>query len=81
MTFTGNFVYFHLAKNRANLMLLVALLYIYTCSMLLALTEGISPLNHFGAHLAKCSISPLIYFPIQFQSQIRFSEVQHNVYL
>jgi hypothetical protein len=32
-------------------------------------------LNHFGAHLARCTISPLIYFPTQFQNRIRFSEV------
>ena len=32
-------------------------------------------MNHFGAHLARCSISPLIYFLTQFQSRIRFSEV------
>ena len=32
-------------------------------------------MNHFGAHLARCTIIPLIYFPTQFQSRIRFSEV------
>ena len=66
MTFTGNFVYLYLAKNRANLMLLAAL------------RKEISLGNHFGPHLARCSISPLIYFPTQFQSRIRFSEVQHK---
>jgi hypothetical protein len=34
-------------KNRANLMLLIALLYIYTCSMLLALTEGNQSIESF----------------------------------
>ena len=49
MTFTGNFVYLYLAKNRANLMLLGALLYIYsnTCSMLLALMEGNQSIKSF----------------------------------
>ena len=37
-------------------------------------------MNHFGAHLARCSISPLIYFPTQFQSRIRFSEVHIHVF-
>jgi hypothetical protein len=47
MTFTGNFVYLYLAKNRANLMLRVALLYIYTHIMLLALTEGNQSIESF----------------------------------
>jgi hypothetical protein len=48
MTFTGNFAYLYLAKNRANLMLLVALLlYIYIHSMLLALTEGNQSMESF----------------------------------
>ena len=54
MTFTGNFVYLYLAKNRANLMLLAALLlYIYIYSMLLALTEGNQSRQSFRASPSK----------------------------
>ena len=65
MTFTGNFVYLYLAKNRANLMLLAAL------------RKEISLGNHFGPHLARCSIRPLIYFPTQFR--VEYGLVRYNI--